>query len=262
MADLPDLDTSQVGFIAYWNAIDQGDAAGIEPSEVTSAGRVSEVTSYDNGVEGAYTLRNDRTARFRVKSDGWFVLWMDRTHNLTQHNGGRDDHDLLFWNSVRYADHGTYDSVGNGVNPTLGNNMLVRGINDLQGQLSNSPGITFNQGDVGLHHFEYGNATNTTVLRTSGGGGDYDMTRQVGTTRYQHLVWIQMASDDGDGYVTATFDGARVDSGQLQYTTGTVAEAIDAIYLSLATNEGQAYTTSADTGPQSSVELGHLIVWG
>lgn len=104
MAELPNLDTSTVGILAYWNAIDNG-ASEVNPENVLNIDNLQTYNQYDNGVQGtmkiwmrvgnpAGTQQNEysvRTVHYRVKTDGWVLCWLDRTNefnkNLSEGNG-------------------------------------------------------------------------------------------------------------------------------------------------------------------------------
>lgn len=52
MANLPDLNKSDIGIVAYWNGIDNTAASDISPAEVLTEGTIQSYSQYDNGVEG------------------------------------------------------------------------------------------------------------------------------------------------------------------------------------------------------------------
>jgi len=184
MADLPDLDTSSTGYVAYWNAIDNG-ASEIDPTEVTSEPAVMSYTLYDNGLEGTYDLSyhisdlptdHTPTATFRVKTDGWFAVYLDRTENfkVAHNNGGSGNNPDYsqetdgWWRiDPRWAQCGYYDGAGGwhrvGPAPTITQNGLFRAINRLHQELSNSAVITFNYSDVGLWDYQH-SPTATTLF--------------------------------------------------------------------------------------------------
>lgn len=98
MADLPDLDPSNIGFLAYYNVLDNGDTSDSNwnPEDVTSYTsdsddtEVTNYTIYDNGVDGELNHYKDfgvqstedrshagttENVSFRAKSDGWVLLY-------------------------------------------------------------------------------------------------------------------------------------------------------------------------------------------
>jgi len=261
MADLPDVDQSTVSFLAFWNAISDGEADSVDPSEVTSASRITSTTSYDNGVEGDYTLKNSRTARWRVKTDGWFVVWLDRTHDLSNN---RDDHDILYWNGVKdIPDTDTYPSVGQTERPDLQQNAMADAIQDLQSQLSNSASITFNHTDVGLNNYERSEATTTTMLNDRLGATttlSLTATVQSDTTTYQYLVPHQLAGDDSSSYISFDYEGSQFAS----YSPGSGwnYDVYDPSNDGLIPSPGTAADFTVETGTQSSSGLTLFVIWG
>jgi len=182
MATLPDLDTTSIGCIAYWNAIDQGGASSVAPDEVLSDGSITGYAIYDNGVEGDYTLGSGRTATFRVKNDGWFVVYLDRT-------------ELYAVNEPNVANvRGPWDIADDWTSGTseVTQNTLERAVNSLQSELPNSGNITYNTSDVGLYDYNHTNATTITVLSASDNGDsgtkDYGFSYTSSTTRVTHAV--------------------------------------------------------------------------
>lgn len=146
---LPGLDTSNIGFIAFWNHLDNG-ASDIDPSETT--GELSSVTEYSNGVQGERSVNfnrlANRTVRCRVKSDGWIIAWIDRTDaDFTGGSGQHGQHDIVY----DWTQEFNYN--------TLDQNILERQINVLYNALSNSGQATYNPSDVALYNYAYPDAT-------------------------------------------------------------------------------------------------------
>lgn len=82
MADLPDLDKSTIGIIGFWNALDNG-AGDVHPMEATEYDFLESYQQYDNGIEGTVRFNfanKQRTYGFRVKTDGWHMVWVDQTN--------------------------------------------------------------------------------------------------------------------------------------------------------------------------------------
>lgn len=156
MAELPDINTSEVSFIAFWNAIDSGGVSSIEPEDALTDGSIQNYTLYDNGWEGDYSLENGRTAKVRIKSDGWLVAYLDRTEYYDQSASRPDVNgpwDAFEWN----VSGDTFD---------ITNNSLERAIASLQGQLSNSGDIGYVSGDVGLYDYSRSDYTGWAVYTT------------------------------------------------------------------------------------------------
>lgn len=156
MATLPDIDTSQVSFIGYWNAIEQGgvDEANWDPMDTSSYSNVQTVESYDNGIQGDVTLPNNgRTARYRVKTDGWVVAWIDRTED-TILNVSSPSHPFGPWDVTYWTPHNP------GEVSTLGD--VIIGLFGATG----ISGVAITPPEGNVSHFNYmtPNASGFTVL--------------------------------------------------------------------------------------------------
>jgi hypothetical protein len=157
MADLPDIDTSDVSFIAFFNAIDQGGVTDIDPTEVTNHGNVQSYTLYDNGVEGVYTTVTGRDCAFRVKEDGWFAAWFNRYENFDNSENEDPDNVRGPWDLVNdWTDFNTADDITQ--------NSLERCINALKNELSNSGSVTYSASDAGLYDYRNQSAAGITGL--------------------------------------------------------------------------------------------------
>lgn len=187
---LSDIDTSQVSFIAFWNAIDSGGVSDIDPTEVTSEPNIQDFTLEDNGVDITYqdpTLGHARQYNARVKEDGWFVVWIDRSATFAVNQGNETA--------------GPWDVLNNwtrGGTAALNQNILERTINRLQAELSNSGSITYDPADVGLYNFEYPDATTMTVLAHDEGsdGSIANRTFQY-TSSITRDYWVFVAACGG-----------------------------------------------------------------
>jgi len=188
MSNLPDLNKSQVSFIAYWNAIDQGGDTDISPSNVANASRVNSMTTYDNGVEGKYEIEPTREANFRVKDDGWMLVWLDQTAEFdTFRNahipGPWDIH--RHWNKeIQYGNNNT----------SMVESSLERALNELRKQLDSSDVHQYSPGDVGLYNYQHPDATGVAcyAMAQSDSGSDYSTgtyTYTGSTTRYANYVY-------------------------------------------------------------------------
>jgi hypothetical protein len=263
MSDLPDLDSSQISFIAFFNAIDQGGVQSIDPTEVTNHGNVQSYTLYDNGVEGVYTTTTGRDCAFRVKEDGWFVAWFNRYENFNNGQNGNPDNlrgpwDLLNdWVSEDYADDVTQNS-------------LERCINALKGELSNSGSVTYSASDVGLYDYRYSSAAGITVLSSLLHNDDNNGTDSKfpglqytsGTTVHWAAAvgTAEFAYDDGGGRSIVDFNGTNVTS---IYNVGKHHGAIDLISRGLISNADTEYTGKVEVGYVSGGDgvLSCLLVW-
>lgn len=199
MADLPDIDTSKVSLVAYWNAITDGGANSdnFDPGETTSTPAFRNTTVYDNGVQADIDLDDVLASNFlepqsedvtnfkcRVKSDGWFVVWSDRTvingeFGLSRPNFGNSTTGPIKWNG-EWADR-----LGGGGRVSTHRDI----INDAQAQLS-STSPTFQTADVGHDLPQYPNATTIAFgghgASNSGTTTNQDYSYSAGTTLY---VW-------------------------------------------------------------------------
>lgn len=156
MATLPDLDTSDLGFIAWWNAIDDGGVNSIEVSEILTNGRIEEYTLYDNGVIGTFDPWNGRETTFRVKDDGWFVAYFDDTEEYFEWSGGSGNP------SHAESPRGHRDIAHNWLvatdNSDFLHHTLGRVIFSLAGHLENSGDLTTESEDVGTYNYVFPDA--------------------------------------------------------------------------------------------------------
>lgn len=266
MSDLPDINTSNVGFLAFWNALDDGQVSDIDPDEVTNSGRVSNAVFYDNGLTFDYQIplqNQDRTVSGRCKEDGWLVIYMDRTLEI--------DRNVNYTNTLP---QGPYDLMDNWQqvdtrdnqdepNSSVITNNLARGINHLQGQFSNSANISFNYSDVGLYNYNHTGATTTTcfsVATWGGTGGTFEFSYTASTDLYEVLATGACTSDDNLDQQTVSFEGtqlAQVASDPYDAEFGVV----DAIAGGLVPNAGTAY--GHDISSQGYDTRGDVLtVWG
>jgi hypothetical protein len=156
MAVLPDLDTTQISFIAFWNAIDQGGVSSIDPEDALSDGRINSYTLYDNGWEGSYSLPNiSRSVTVRVKSDGWLIAYMDQTEDFTLDTGSPPHGPWDILND--WTDYQTGSGSLSAISDLQTNN-LERCIQSLYSNLGNSESITYNSSDVDLYDYLYNSA--------------------------------------------------------------------------------------------------------
>jgi len=193
MADLPDLDTTSIGLLGYWNAIDQGGVPSIDPEEATSAGNLASTTIYDNGFDGQYNGPNGRTFNVRVKSDGWILAWLDTTNETGTGLGNKPTglYDAMNkWANTDYsANGGTYSE-------SLLNGSLEQAINELRTEMSNQDLMDYANTEVGYYSFPYPDATAMTgfggSLCTDQGSPTWELQYTAGTDLY---YWV------GTGYV-------------------------------------------------------------
>jgi len=154
MATLPDLDTSQIGVIAFWNAhdhrVDPASGATIDPTDVL--GVLKSYTLYDNGIDGTIDYGPRTDINVRVKNDGWIIAWIDRENTYQL-------------NVDSYAAKGYYDLLYNWKaisNISANTNTLIEVVNHLYNQLTNAADFSFSKSDVGIYCYEYPSSVSTT----------------------------------------------------------------------------------------------------
>jgi len=162
MATLPDIDTSQVSFIAYWNILESASAGHdtFDPLDIISWGGVESTTTYDNGVAGDFSLSNGRTGHFRAKTDGWIITYLDRTEQLSNDTS-----------SNRYGPWDIGRTLGRGGNwgtPTLNEDELERALHNFYDETpeSGDTNSSWDGSEVGYYNYWHP-GTNVTLL------GDY-----------------------------------------------------------------------------------------
>jgi len=257
MASLPDLDTNNISFISYWNAIDSGGLADISPEEVLSDNNIQEYTLYDNGVEGTYRILTGRDVGFRVKNDGWFAVYIDRTERFKLNVGFSD---TPAPNSELVDIRGPWDiandwTITNDATTDVVQNALERAINSLQSQLSNSGSVNYDVPDVGLYNYEYPDATTLTNLTAAQRNIDLGFTYTSDTTRYWHII---------------AFTGSRYNNGDVTAPSGTVLanytfdpSRVGASYDMLANNEApQPETEYIISVGDVNIAHANMILWG
>lgn len=108
MATLPDIDTSNVGGITFYNVKDEQGVsdADFDPMDFSDWSELADVEIYDNGIDGyiesdvetRYDSSTEIIARFRCKNDGWLICWSPTTSN--------------YFGSTEYTDGTTPDLIG------------------------------------------------------------------------------------------------------------------------------------------------------
>lgn len=251
MATLPDLDTSNIGFCAYWNAIDQGGVGSIDPEDALSDGNINDYTLYDNGWEAtSYTSVTGREFKIRCKSDGWFVAYMDRSENFTVTTGSPDNA------------RGPWDLANDwtqGANSNFVSNSLSEAIRSAASNLGNWGSITFNHSDVGLYNFEFSSATGITGMSsaasTSYEQGDQSQTSGVLYTSGTTINWATAFANNGQ----TDFEGSTITSNTGEYG------ALDLLAAGLVPDAGTEYqmyiNTNAGYDNTSTVNGNVLFIW-
>jgi hypothetical protein len=152
MATTPDIDTENVSYLAYWNITNHGEDE-FNPQDVTSYSQITSNSIYDNGVAGQLDLENGRGANFRVKTDGWFTVWIDDTVTVqsdTTRDNIKTPADITPWPLDSNAD--------------MVQNQLERAINGLYSELPNSGNFQYESQDVGIYGYHVPNASTLTAL--------------------------------------------------------------------------------------------------
>ena len=239
MSPLPDLDTMAIGPIVFWNFLDNSSDAELDPTEVLDHGDINSWETYDNGVEGTmWNPTSNRNCNFRVKADGWFITWFDRTNEYIQHTGTGNP-PSGYWD-VLY----NLRSHGGGTNP-LPDTTLGERINSLRQRLSNSSSATFSHSDTGMYCYEFPNANTFTMAyeQHSRTGGNYNryafdggMSYSSNVTRFYHSVFGSGYSDNGN--VDSNFAGIKLFNTP-EY--GSECGSIDAISNNLMPSAGTVY---------------------
>lgn len=250
MSELPDLDTGSISYIAFWNAIDDGNVSSIDPEDVTSDGNIAEYTVYDNGVEiTKYNSATGRQVHARVKSDGWIMAWIDRTEDF----GNEVDVDLVRgpWDVINSWK--TFDSS----NASITNNTLERVVSSLQAELSNSGTINYSAADVGL--FNYMNPDNaaTTYMTGwySGTGGSTTGFSYTSETTIDSAVCCGTATSgqngEGAAIVCEGTTAAGTQGGNSYYYPGTDYDghrgSLDLLQNNLIPNSGTEYQVTTQS---------------
>ena len=255
MAPLPDIDTTQVSYLAYWNALNQG-AGSISPSEVTSAGNIVDTTIYDNGVELTVSVNGARNGKARVKQDGWFVAYLNQDE---EH--GRERINEPFngpWDILPYVQDPPAGQQGFDSAP----NELASVIQTLQGQLSNSGQITFDPDDVGLYNYEHQQATGVSQFshechRFSTAGSSFSFTESTDVYMNDLIAATEVSFEDGN--VQTQFDGVNVLN--LNIDEESAYSAVD-LTTEFSLDPATEYSVNGDAGSFGFITNTIHALWG
>jgi len=279
MSDLPDLDTSQISFLAYFNAIDQGGVQAIDPEEVTSAAGVQSTTLYDNGVEGTIDMTPHSNGfdnvygtvdtYFRVKSDGWIVAYLPRGEQFGQEVDTDHDKDettspgypvsrLSGW--WRYAPQwmGSGTITGNQYTADGQNHGLARVINALRQELSNSGSISYSASDVGLYNYETEAAASTVLSAVADTNNNPPFGFSYTSSTTLHKAVACWAVTDDSGSWVGRFNG----TGLVDCTDSNEQEAgvIDLLSRGLIPNSGTEYQHEAPNYDDGAVGVATTFI--
>lgn len=243
MADLPDLDTTPIGYLVYWNAMNHG-VGSIDPEDVLSDGNINSYTLYDNGVQiDDYTSPNGDSITARVKSDGWFVVWRDHSESFGTNQSSPPRGHWDIWNDWSYADGGSLN---------IDQNTLERPLNSLASQLGNFGSITYNTSDVGLYNYTFTDATTLTAMgyhSSNKGEQSHDLSYTSGVELKSAVIAGSAKGDTlADTYVR--FEGLAVaeDLSNDVYRYGS----IDLIAEGVIPNDSTTYSMTTNSGGYSS----------
>lgn len=200
---LPDLETPAIGIIGFWNFLDHSTADALDPTEVLTEPDVETWETYDNGVQGTKTggKMSHRTVHFRVKADGWVIVWYDRTTATGVQSQTPQ---------ASYAD--VVDQWTNkNANESLPSTTLTDEVERLVGQLSNGGAATFDAADVGHYCYEFPNANTWIEMHERGDNPNGGLSYHAETTRYYHVVAAYGRTNNQYGQdVRLFFEGVRL----------------------------------------------------
>lgn len=248
MATLPDVDTSDVSFLAYWNILEDGGLGrdSIDPDECLDDNGITEYTLYDNGFEADYNADNHREITVRVKTDGWFVAYMDRRSTFAT-------------NVEDYEDIEGPWNIGGAFPEAYGvdGNILERAIDSLRDQISldDVESVDYSSSDVGLYNYEVEDATTFTLMTVDGKDINvgYSYTEDTNIDYHINAGWLE-------NYYHLEVENygkiAEIDGG----VDGNRYGVIDVIEEDVAPEPNTTYTMSSDT-PGGNVVAHNLILW-
>lgn len=258
MADIPNINTADVGIIAFWNAEDHKTAGVVDPLDCTGVFTAYDV--YDNGLDGYKTLGSGRHFNCRVKNDGWCVAWIDRTNTF--------GHPTLTPSEFGESGYkGYYDILWDWFNP-FGNisstlTTLSYILSLLEAALETSGNFTFAATDVGHYCYEFTSANVLTMLDVQKTEGT-----QVGYVQYTPGTSIMHASvgasakKSGDYPLTTVRFGGNVlvTSPSLHQTRHGTADILANNWMPNPLTDYEMYVTTYDM----HTSYGHisvLILW-
>ncbi|MCU4926646.1 hypothetical protein OB905_11745 [Halobacteria archaeon AArc-dxtr1] len=197
--ELPDLDTDPIGWIAYWNALDDGEATEIDaPRIANEVGGLSGFNSAANGFDGEYTLSrawsDSVTIYVRVKTDGWILAWFDNDENF-----GRDPS----------QPRGLPDVFGDWSDPYNEPDLVENGLSQVIEEIAEEiDDAEFSHEDVGLYNYQFPDANGVTHL-TATGDASYLITEDVDLVAHQFYAALG-EDEDSWGSPEAHFEDPEV----------------------------------------------------
>lgn len=287
---LPDIDTTQVSFISYWNVLVHGvgDSGpdSWDPSTVTSAGIVNSYTSYSNGVEGTLSLDHGRNdAKFRAKDDGWMVVYIDRSEDsgTKMNKVPRGPYDFMY----HKHDEAYYKAKDDGSDygpATLHEDAHTRALEKLYNAsgISGDASVSWTPNKVGHYNYQH-TGTNVSVMGTtavmnnwSSGLGHETFYPEFSFSDDMNVAvhWVTGAgSSNPNGGYHLTVGGTNAPETELLYdpydqnTEYTQGAALRAAGIDYAQNTGVTYTAYVRARTDNSDYEGatnhhnQLVIW-
>jgi len=269
MATLPDLDTSAIGIIAFWNALDHG-VPEIDPTDVLACPNIDTYTQYDNGVQGTMHLDlhdgSDLPINFRVKGDGWFITWFPR-YSVPE----PDQIDIVeAWFTNASDPNGYYNLLwdwtdyGNNITPQQ--SALERAIYTLAQYLDNWAAITYSETDVGYYSYHFSDATGiyqdseqeTGPGASMDGGLSYTSDVSLYYARACATTWTDGSGSDRVG---AKFEGIIIVS---EYTHEVTYKHVmgSVNILQILESPGVVYRNSGPVDGAARCKISRIVIFG
>jgi len=218
MADLSDLDTTQIGIIAFWNALDHRVVAGIGDVDPTDCIAIFDgYDVYDNGIEGYKALGSGRYFHARVKTDGWIVAWIDRTNTFAYPDGSFGEDGRKGYYDIIFDWRGLYSSNISSTQTTLSYLISL-----LYNALLNKTEFTYANTDVGHYSYEFTLANVLTLMDVlivyPGGNTKIGKVQYAtGTTLYYIAVAGYAYGSSGGRWGEVKFAGNTITTGMNKY---------------------------------------------
>jgi hypothetical protein len=273
MSTLADISNENPGLIAYYNVYNQtgldSSADDVDPSQTTNYSGVTSFTAYDNGVEGKLNLDKARNCHYRMKTDGWIIVYAKEASqdHFSGYTGGS-------WTNNTPPQGGQYDAVpewdtyGNGPGPTSVTNgtQFSQELKNLIMELdewSTDINPVFDMNDVGHYTFDYTSANGVTYFvwnsEIKRGTHTADITATSSTSVY---YWAIIGSNHGGDNGTIN---SYVEDSTDRFTLGQQRSSVrDGLTLFGSFDTSETYTLEAEETANWATEagIGSLIIWG
>ena len=257
MASLPNLDTDGIGMIGFWNFLDYSTDTELDPTEALSDDSVASWEAYDNGVQGEYdTGESGRHLQFRIKADGWFIAWYDRTHEW-ENSSTLGRYAYGYWNILinnNHRDSGT---------SLLPDNTFRLCFDDLKDNLSNGATATLNAADMGLYCYEYPTANTISSATEAGRNTELNgaLSYSPNVTRLYHVAYGGAYSSWSGWESRASFNGFQFATGG----GGSHWEGVDVLADNLMPSSGTVYRNRGyarhDYNTRGLAKVDHLMLY-